>query len=200
MTTLFIVLGIIGAYLVGSISSAVVVCHLMGLPDPRTSGSRNPGTTNVLRLGGKRAAIITLLGDVLKGFVPVFIAHFLIDSPVVLAAAGLAAFFGHVFPVLFRFQGGKGVATAFGAIVGISWPAALAILATWLSVAVIFRYSSLAALVAALLAPVCMAYLVSEAVYVGAVSLIALVIIWRHRANIRNLLAGTETKIGQKSL
>ena len=195
---IILMLGIVGAYLVGSVSSAIVVCRLMGLPDPRTSGSVNPGATNVLRLGGKRAAVITSLGDVLKGFAPVFIAGLFIDLPPVLAAVGLAAFLGHVFPVLFRFQGGKGVATAFGAIAGISWPAAPAVLGTWLLVAVIFRYSSLAALVSAFLAPFYTAYFAFEPVYISSILLVVLVIIWRHRANIQKLLAGTEMKIGQK--
>nr|VFJ53413.1 MAG: acyl-phosphate glycerol-3-phosphate acyltransferase [Candidatus Kentron sp. DK] len=199
MNTLLIILAVAGAYLAGSISSAIVVCRLMGLPDPRTTGSGNPGTTNVLRLGGRKAAAITLIGDVLKGLLPVLIVRFFVDSsPIILAAAGIAAFLGHVFPVLFRFQGGKGVATAFGVIVGISWPVGLAILATWLLVAVLFRYSSLSALVAAALAPFYMAYFTADPIYTGAISSVVLVVIWRHRANIRNLLAGTEGKIGEK--
>nr|VFJ43994.1 MAG: acyl-phosphate glycerol-3-phosphate acyltransferase [Candidatus Kentron sp. DK] len=199
MNTLLVILAVAGAYLAGSISSAIVVCRLMGLPDPRTTGSGNPGTTNVLRLGGKKAAAITLIGDVLKGLLPVLIVRFFVDSsPIILAAAGIAAFLGHVFPVLFRFQGGKGVATAFGVIVGISWPVGLAILATWLLVAVLFRYSSLSALVAAALAPFYMAYFTADPIHTGAISSVVLVVIWRHRANIRNLLAGTEGKIGEK--
>lgn len=184
--------------MVGSVSSAIVVSRLMGLSDPRTSGSGNPGATNVLRLGGKRAAIITLAGDVLKGLLPVLAARLLPDSvPIVLAAVGLAALLGHVFPVFFRFQGGKGVATAFGVMAGISWPTALATLTTWLLVAVIFRYSSLSAVVAALMSPVYIAYFTSEPIYVWTYLLIALWIIQRHRTNIRNLLAGTESKIGR---
>ncbi|MBT8420081.1 MAG: glycerol-3-phosphate 1-O-acyltransferase PlsY [Gammaproteobacteria bacterium] len=199
MTISIVIAAIIGAYLAGSVSSAVVVCRLMNLPDPRTSGSRNPGATNVLRLGGKKAAMITLLGDVLKGLLPVLAVRLFTDSPQILAGVGLAAFLGHIFPVLFRFQGGKGVATAFGTIVGISWPAALVILATWLLVAVIFRYSSLSALVATFLAPVYIAYFAPEPAYIGAILFIVLFIIWRHWTNIRNLLAGTENRIGQKN-
>jgi len=192
------VLSVVVAYLVGSISSAIIVCHLMGLPDPRTSGSKNPGATNVLRLGGKKAAIITLLGDVLKGFLPVLIVRLYTDSSSVLAAVTLVAFLGHVFPVLFRFQGGKGVATAFGGMVALSWPTALATIVSWILVAMIFRYSSLSALVAACLAPIYIGYFTAVPIYIGMSSLISSLIVWRHRSNIRSLLAGTERKIGQK--
>nr|VFK27481.1 MAG: acyl-phosphate glycerol-3-phosphate acyltransferase [Candidatus Kentron sp. MB]VFK28607.1 MAG: acyl-phosphate glycerol-3-phosphate acyltransferase [Candidatus Kentron sp. MB]VFK74324.1 MAG: acyl-phosphate glycerol-3-phosphate acyltransferase [Candidatus Kentron sp. MB] len=193
--TIFIV---IAAYLIGSISSAVVVSRLMGFPDPRTDGSRNPGATNVLRLGGKKAAIITLLSDVLKGLAPVLAARLYLDSPPIIAVVALAAFGGHVFPVLFRFQGGKGVATALGAIAAITWPTALAAFGTWLLVALISRYSSLSALIAALLTPIYTGIFTANLIYTGAIGLIALLIIWRHRTNIRNLIKGTETKIGQK--
>jgi len=137
---------VFGGYLFGSISAAIVTCRLMGLPDPRSEGSRNPGTTNVLRLGGKKAALLTLVGDMLKGLLPVLIAGALTDKPAVLAATALAAFLGHLYPVFFGFTGGKGVATALGVVFGLDWRVGLATVATWLMMAFIFRYSSLAAL------------------------------------------------------
>ena len=190
---------VVCGYLVGSVATAVVVCRLMGLPDPRTEGSGNPGATNVLRLGGKKAAVITLLGDLLKGLVPVLAARLVVDSPLVLAGTALAAFLGHLYPVFFRFQGGKGVATAFGVVLALVWPVALAMLGTWLLMAAVFRYSSLSALTAAVLGPVYSVFLAPEAVYIVAIGVIALLVLWRHRSNIRNLLAGTEDKIGEKS-
>ena len=190
---------VIFAYLAGSIASAVIVSRLMGLPDPRTEGSRNPGATNVLRVGGKKAAAVTLVGDLLKGLAPVLVARLVTDTPPVLAATALAALLGHVYPVFFRFRGGKGVATAFGAVLGLAWPVALAMLATWLVVAAGFRYSSLAALTAAVLAPFYSALLAPEPAYVTCLVAISVLIIWRHRSNIRNLLTGTEDKIGAKS-
>lgn len=190
-----IILTVIAAYLIGSISSAVVVSYLMGFTDPRTSGSGNPGATNVLRLAGKKAAVVTLLGDILKGFVPVLAVRLSVDSSWIVAAVSLAAFLGHIFPVLFRFQGGKGVATALGVIAAITWPTALVALATWLLAAMISRYSSLSALITAFLAPIYVGYITSDLVYTGTIGLISLLIIWRHRSNIQNLIAGTETKI-----
>ena len=130
---------ILGGYMFGSISTAIIVCKLMGLPDPRTEGSKNPGATNVARLGGKKAAALTLAGDMLKGLIPVLIAQYLQMSPVILAATALAAFLGHLYPVFFGFQGGKGVATAFGVIYGLYWPVGLLTTATWLAMAVVFR-------------------------------------------------------------
>src|SRR3569833_2803763 len=143
----------VAAYLVGSLSAAIIVCKLLGLPDPRTQGSRNPGATNVLRFGGKKAAAIVLVGDSVKGLLPVLVAQWLRVDDNVLAAVGLAAVLGHLYPLFFGFHGGKGVATAFGVLLGIAWPVALAAVATWLLVAKIFRIASLAALIAALLAP-----------------------------------------------
>lgn len=142
---LFIVLG----YLAGSVSTAIIVCRAMGLPDPRNEGSRNPGATNVLRLGGKKAAAITLAGDFLKGLLPVLLARLAGVEATGLALIALAAFLGHLYPIFFGFQGGKGVATAFGAILGLSAPVALAALATWLIMAFVLRISSLSALTAA---------------------------------------------------
>lgn len=184
------------AYLSGSIATAILVCRAMGLPDPRAGGSRNPGATNVLRLGGKKAAALTLIGDLLKGLLPVLLARWLGLEPTGLALVALAAFLGHLYPVFFGFVGGKGVATALGGMLGLSWPTALAALAVWLFVAFVLRISSLAALVAAALAPLFAWWFgvrgISWLILVGMVGLL----IWRHRANIRNLLAGREGRIG----
>lgn len=190
-------LAVIVAYLFGSISSAVVISKLMGLPDPRTEGSRNPGTTNVLRLGGKKAAIFTLLGDVLKGVIPVLAAKLYGLDDFGLACVGLAAFIGHLYPIFFRFQGGKGVATAFGVTVTLAWQVGLAQLGTWLLMAIVFRYSSLAALVAATLSPIYTWYFTNMD-YTVMMTIISVLLIWRHRKNISNLLSGKEDKIGKK--
>lgn len=187
------------AYLLGSLSTAVIVSKLAGLPDPREQGSKNPGATNVLRLGGKKAAIITLLGDALKGLVPVVIADALSASPDILAAVGLAAFLGHLYPVFFGFKGGKGVATALGVLSGFSVWVGLAVLATWLLMAFLFRISSLAALTAATLAPLYVWLLRESPVLSGAALAMALLLISRHRGNIERLLRGEESRVGQKS-
>ncbi len=192
-----IVLAILASYLFGSISSAVIVCKWLGLADPRMHGSKNPGATNVLRIGGKKAAIITLAGDVLKGVIPVLIAKWYGLNTLGLALVTLAAFLGHLFPVFFRFQGGKGVATAFGCLVALNYPIGLALIVTWLTVAWLFRYSSLAALVTAILAPVYTWYLTNWT-YAVIVIFISALLIFRHYQNIQNLLAGKETKIGKK--
>ena len=186
---------ILGGYMFGSISTAIIVCKLMGLPDPRTQGSKNPGATNVARLGGKKAAALTLVGDMLKGLIPVLIAQYLQMSPVILAATALAAFLGHLYPVFFGFQGGKGVATALGVIYGLYWPVGLLTTATWLAMAVVFRYSSLAALVAILLTPLWFLWLLPEPEIIAAMSVLTVLLFWRHRSNIRNLLSGKEGKI-----
>ena len=186
---------IIAAYLLGSISSAIVVCRLMGLPDPRTQGSNNPGATNVLRIGGKKAAAITLLGDSLKGFVPVALCHLLDRPELTFAVVGAAAFLGHLYPVFFGFRGGKGVATALGVQFGLSWTIGAAVAATWLFMAKVANISSLAALISMLLAPLYIWLLwPSPALLVMQVS-ITLLLIWRHRSNIRNLLQGSEGRI-----
>ena len=186
---------IAGAYLLGSLSAAIITCRLMGLPDPRTQGSRNPGATNVLRLGGKKAAAITLLGDALKGLLPVLIGQLLGLDSLTLALTALAAFLGHLYPLFFGFRGGKGVATAFGALTALAWPVALALLATWLLMAKVFKISSLAALTAAALSPLFMWWLRPEREFIAVAIVISLMLIWRHRANIRNLLSGREDKI-----
>jgi glycerol-3-phosphate acyltransferase PlsY len=192
ITVLMIVIG----YLAGSISTAILVCRAMGLPDPRSEGSRNPGATNVLRFGGKKAAAITLAGDFLKGLLPVLLARLAGLEDLGLALTALAAFLGHLYPVFFGFEGGKGVATAFGAILGLSWPVALAALVTWLFMAFVVRISSLSALTAAVLTPLLGWWFNLPLAYNAAILAMVVLLIWRHRSNIRNLLAGTEDKIG----
>jgi glycerol-3-phosphate acyltransferase PlsY len=195
------ILLIAGGYLLGSVACAVVVCRAMGMPDPRVGGSGNPGATNVLRLYGKPAAILTLAGDTLKGLVPVFVARELDVPDWVVAATGVAAFAGHIYPVFFAFRGGKGVATLVGVLLGIHWVLGSAFVTTWLLTAALFRYSSLAALTAAVLTPVFAWLLLPERIYVFALSGLAAVLMWRHRSNIRNLIRGQEEKIswGTKS-
>ncbi|UCH52365.1 MAG: glycerol-3-phosphate 1-O-acyltransferase PlsY [Pseudomonadota bacterium] len=189
----------VGAYLIGSISSAIVIARIMGLRDPREVGSKNPGATNILRYGGKKAAILTLVGDTLKGVIPVLIARALTDDATVLAATALAAFVGHLYPVFFGFQGGKGVATALGVSLALNGWFGLALLATWIVVALVTRYSSLSALVAALSAPFYAWWLMQHSAYLTMVVAMSALLIYRHQANIRNLLAGKESRIGQKS-
>ena len=185
----------IGAYMIGSVSSAIIVSRLMGLPDPRSAGSNNPGATNVLRLSGKRAAIITLIGDLLKGLIPVLVAKLFTDSSITIALVGIAAFLGHLYPVWFGFKGGKGVATAAGVFIGLSGWLTLCLLAIWLGTAVMSRYSSLAALVATATAPVLVVFLsLGTPIFLLALG-IAAFIFWRHRSNIQRLLGGSESKI-----
>ena len=189
---------VVAAYLLGSISSAIIVCRLMGLPDPRTQGSNNPGATNVLRIGGdkgKTAAAITLLGDSLKGLIPMVAAHLLGMAPAVLAAVGLAAFLGHLYPVFFGFHGGKGVATALGVQIGLYWPIGLSVAAIWLFVAKVLKISSLSALVSMTLAPLIVWLFWPEPKLIGMQLVITGILIWRHRSNIRNLLDGSEGRI-----
>lgn len=196
MTIFFILL----AYLCGSLSSAIIVCKLLRLPDPRTQGSGNPGTTNVLRIGGKIPAIITLLGDVLKGAIPVLLAEWYGVMPWGLSLVMLAAFLGHLYPIFFRFQGGKGVATAFGCLIALSWPIGVSLAITWVFVAALFSYSSLAALVATALAPVYTWYFTGgRTEYICTVIIMSAILIYRHRSNIQKLLAGKESKIGQSN-
>ncbi|HEY5602349.1 MAG TPA: glycerol-3-phosphate 1-O-acyltransferase PlsY [Gammaproteobacteria bacterium] len=183
------------AYLLGSLSTAIIVCKLMGLPDPRTTGSQNPGATNVLRIGGKTAAAITLAGDALKGFLPVLIGYAFQQSPANLGIIGFAAFLGHLYPVFFSFRGGKGVATAFGVILAISWPVGLAVLATWLIMAKLFKISSLSALTAAGLAPVYFWFFEANLPLLIIAIAMSAMLIYRHRSNIRNLIKGTENTI-----
>ncbi len=187
-TSLFAtVLSVVLGYLAGSVSTAIIVCRIMGLPDPRSEGSRNPGATNVLRFGGKKAAAITLAGDFLKGLAPVLLARLAGLEETGLALTGLAAFLGHLYPVFFGFEGGKGVATAFGVILGLSWPVALAALATWLFMAFVVRVSSLSALTAAALAPLFAWWFGLPGGYLAAILVMVGLLIWRHRSNIRQL-------------
>ncbi len=191
------------AYLLGSLSFAVIVSKAMGLADPRSYGSGNPGATNVLRSGSKKAAIATLLLDALKGTVAVVFAALMAGrlgfGAGTVAAAGLAAFIGHLYPVFFRFEGGKGVATAAGVLLGFSPLLGAASLATWLLVAIVTRYSSLAALVTAVAAPIYFDISEGPTLRTGAVAAMSVLLAWRHRANISKLLAGTESKLGSKA-
>lgn len=189
------IIAILISYLIGSISSAIIICKLCGLPDPRTEGSRNPGATNVLRIGGKKAAVATLFGDLLKGLLPVLFAQYLQFDAQTIACIAFAAFLGHLFPIYFRFAGGKGVATSLGCIIGLSLPAGAFWIGTWLLMAVIFRYSSLAALVAMLVAPLDVWIFNHSATDTAVVLLMSIILICRHHTNIKKLLAGTEQKI-----
>jgi glycerol-3-phosphate acyltransferase PlsY len=192
---------VFAAYLLGSVSFAVLMSKAFGLADPRTYGSGNPGATNVLRSGKKAAAVLTLLGDAAKGWLAVVLAQWFAPQDenflMLIALVTLAVFLGHVFPVFLRFRGGKGVATALGVLLALSGWLGLAALATWLLVALAFRWSSLAALVAATGAPIYAMVLGLPREWVLASGVISLLLIWRHKGNIRNLLAGTETKIWQ---
>jgi len=187
---------ILFAYLAGSVSSAIIICKLMGLPDPRTQGSNNPGATNVLRFGGKRVAAVVLAGDVLKGIIPVAIAHAFGLSASGMALTAFAAFLGHLYPVFFKFKGGKGVATALGVLLALAWQVGLAVALTWFVVSLVSRISSLSALTATILIPFYMWWLAPAPEYIAMGSIMSLILIWRHKSNIRNLLTGKESKIG----
>lgn len=186
------------AYCFGSLSSAVIVCKIAGLPDPRTQGSRNPGATNVLRIGGKKAALITLLGDMLKGVIPVLLAKWYGLNETGLAMVTFAAFVGHLYPIFFGFEGGKGVATAIGCLLALNPLVGACWLATWLVVALISRYSSLSSLTASTLAPFYMWYFTNSYTYAYTITAMSALLIYRHRENIKKLLAGNESKIGKK--
>jgi len=186
-------------YLLGSVSTAIITCKLMGLPDPRTDGSKNPGATNVLRLGGKKAAAITLTGDMLKGFIPALVAVLMAMPNEVIAAAGAAAFLGHLFPVFYGFKGGKGVATLLGVMLGTHWLVGLAVAATWLVMAFVFKISSLSALVAALLAPAYVWLITGSGILTLTTACMTVLLYWRHRSNIAKLLSGEEGKIKSKT-
>lgn len=186
------------AYLVGSVASAIIVCRLMRLPDPRRGGSGNPGATNVLRLGGRWAAALTLAGDVLKGLAPVLLALYSSGTQVA-AAAALAAFLGHLYPVYFGFKGGKGVATAVGAVAGLSLSVTLAVVITWVAVVAATRFVSLASMLAAVSSPLFAWLLAADAAVVAALAVMAAFIVVRHRANIQRLRAGTESRLGENA-
>lgn len=180
------------AYIIGSVSSAIIVCRLMGLPDPREQGSGNPGATNVMRIGGKKAAGITLLGDSLKGLIPVYVANVLGASPELLALTGLAAFLGHLYPVFFKFHGGKGVATSIGVLLGFSWWLGLAFIATWLLVYKMSKISSMSALCASVLAPLYTWFIVGDKFLLIAATIMTALLLYRHKSNIQRLLSGQE--------
>jgi glycerol-3-phosphate acyltransferase PlsY len=187
------------AYLIGAVPFAVLVSKGFGLADPRGYGSGNPGATNVLRSGNKLAAALTLLGDALKGTLAVWImGHWGSEAPLALASAGVAAFLGHLYPVTLGFKGGKGVATAMGVLLAFSGWLALACIGVWLAVALVLRYSSLAALLAALSAPLFAQWLIGAPAITGACVVMAILLLARHADNVRRLLAGTEPRIGQK--
>lgn len=188
----------LAAYLIGSVSAAIIVCRLMKLPDPRSTGSGNPGATNVLRVGGKTAAAITLAGDALKGFIPAIVATKLGAAPLIIGLTALAAVLGHLFPVFFQFKGGKGVATSFGAIFGIAWLAGLLTLTTWLAVSLIFRMSSVAALVSLLLVPLYIWITTKSMPLVICSIVIAVLVYIRHKANIARIIKGDEPRITGK--
>ena len=191
---------IVLAYLIGSLSFAVIVSWAMGMPDPHTYGSGNPGATNVLRTGKKLAAILTLVGDAGKGWFAVWLAQkYAVDfdlSAATIAGVAVAVFLGHLFPVFFKFLGGKGVATAAGILLAIDPTMGLSVLATWLVVALVFRYSSLAAIVATVSSPLFCHYFLGPSAYLPAVITMSVLLVWRHRENIRKLWNGTESKIG----
>jgi glycerol-3-phosphate acyltransferase PlsY len=193
-----ILLAALVAYLIGSVSFAVVVSAAMGLADPRSYGSKNPGATNVLRSGNKKAAILTLVGDAFKGWLAVWLARHFGLPDVAVAWVAIAVFLGHLYPVFFRFQGGKGVATAAGVLLAVHPVLGLATALTWLIVAFFFRYSSLAALVAAVFAPFFQVFLFGPSRISLAVVAMSALLIWRHRGNISKLLNGQESRIGDK--
>lgn len=187
------------SYLLGSLSSAVIICHFAQLPDPRLAGSKNPGTTNVLRLGGKKLAAFTLLCDVLKGALPILVARLFNVHPITIGLMMLAVVLGHMYPIFYGFKGGKGVATAAGAILALSWPAGVLLILTWVLIAFIFKISSLAALTAAVLAPFYVGFSLGAHqgyIFAGFVIVMSILVIIRHRANIQRLMKGEEPKIG----
>jgi glycerol-3-phosphate acyltransferase PlsY len=184
-------------YLFGSVSSAIIVCRLMRLPDPRGEGSGNPGATNVLRIGGKKPAALTLVGDFLKGTIPLLIARIFTDEAFTLALVGAAAFFGHLYPVFFGFKGGKGVATGLGVLLGWNWLACAATAGTWLVMAKVFKISSLSALTAFLLAPLYVWLITGSVELTVTQAVLTVVTYWRHRSNIAKLLSGEEGRISR---
>ncbi|GHA66028.1 glycerol-3-phosphate 1-O-acyltransferase PlsY [Photobacterium aphoticum] len=194
--TPFVLLIIISAYLLGSISSAVLISRLYGLPDPRESGSGNPGATNVLRIGGRGAAAAVLFCDILKGMLPVWLSYFAGVNPFMLGIIGIAACLGHIYPIFFHFRGGKGVATALGALAPIGWDLSGMLIGAWLITVLITGYSSLGSMVTALIAPLFTWWVKPE--YTMPVAMLSCLIVFRHHDNLRRLLAGEEPKIWQK--
>jgi glycerol-3-phosphate acyltransferase PlsY len=186
---------ILFAYLVGSVSSGIIVSQIFNLPDPRTIGSKNPGATNVMRSGNKKAAIFTLLGDLLKAILVLAIAEYLGFNDLIIVCVALAVLIGHIYPIFYKFQGGKGVATAIGILIALNFQLALIVASIWLLVFGIWRYSSLAAIVAAISAPIIAIFILrDQSLYCIAFTLITIIILFKHQANIRKLLSGTELK------
>lgn len=183
------------AYLIGSVSTAIITCRLMGLEDPRETGSNNPGATNVLRHGGKKAGAITLLGDMLKGLIPVLIVSYLSDDAMLIAVTGLAAFVGHIMPIYYGFKGGKGVATFYGVLLGINWMVGLLAVGIWLFIAVGLKISSLSALVSVTATPLITWLLTQSTDLTVVITIMALIVILRHRSNIQRLRQGQEGSI-----
>ncbi len=187
---------LIAAYLLGSVCSAIIVCKLWGLPDPRSQGSSNPGATNVMRIGGKKPALITLAGDMAKGVPLVLLAQHLQLRPDLISAIGLAAFMGHLYPIFFKFEGGKGVATALGVLLALYWPVGLGVIGVWIAVFALFRISSLSSITAFALAPIIAWYLVPN--YMLGIVGMSVLLIARHKTNIKALLKGEERKFAKK--
>lgn len=196
MSDIFALALLVLAYLLGSVCSAIIVCKLLRLPDPRTQGSNNPGATNVMRIGGKKAAIITLAGDMLKGVPLVLIAQQLHLAPDLISAIGLAAFLGHLYPVYFKFEGGKGVATALGVLLALYWPLGLGVIGVWLAVFAVFRISSLSSLIAFTAAPIAGWFICPS--YMLGIFGMSVLLVARHKQNIKALLKGEERKFGEK--
>lgn len=188
----------LAGYLVGSVSSAIITCKLMGLKDPRCVGSNNPGATNVLRHGGKKAAIITLIGDMIKGWLPVTAVTLIEPAAAAIAVTGLGAFLGHIYPIYYGFRGGKGVATYFGVLVGFNWITGVAALLIWLLTALVTRISSLSALISAMLAPLILWQISQSPQLSLTLASMSIVLYWRHRSNIQDMIHGKEHKIGVK--
>ncbi len=193
--TLLIILFATLAYFIGSISTAIITCKIMGIEDPRKTGSKNPGATNVLRTGGKKAAIITLLGDMLKGLIPVLLVSQFQPDTLTIALVGLFALLGHIFPIYYGFKGGKGVATFYGVIIGMNWLVGIIALTIWLGMAAIVKISSLSALVSVLFTPFILWYFSQSIELTVAVAVMSSLVFWRHKKNIRSLLQGSEVKI-----
>lgn len=185
------------AYLIGSFSTAIMTCKIMGIEDPRKTGSKNPGATNVLRHGSKKAAIITLSGDMLKGFIPVFLVTQLQPDNLTIALVGLFAFLGHLFPVYYGFKGGKGVATYYGVLLGINWLVGLIGIAIWLTVAAILKISSISALVSFFFTPFVLWHFSQSIELTATITLMSLLVFWRHQSNIKHLIEGKEGKINK---
>lgn len=196
MSDIFALLLLIGGYLFGSLCSAILVCKALGLADPRTQGSQNPGATNVLRIGGKKAALLTLAGDMFKGVPLVLLAQYLHLSPDLISAIGLMAFLGHLYPVFFKFEGGKGVATALGVLLALYWPLGLGVIAIWLAIFALSRISSLSSIIGFMAAPV-LAWYIAPSYMLGIVGM-SVLLIARHKSNIKALINGEERKFGDK--